>query len=679
MTARPGRLQSAFTAGEIEPLLHERDELKYFQTGAKFAQNVEFMPQGGFRVRDGLRHVGELPATARRLVPFTASTGAVFDLVFSNANCEAWGQSTRDATFAVTPTSAMLPAMDHAQQRDTLIVVHPDLKPKRIILSGAGWSEGDAPLTGIPLYDYGASYSNAVAAVWELEFIGLDASSVFQITVSGQETLSIGYSTDMTVLASAVEAAIDDLPNTASGITVTSHSGGASGNKIVVTFAGADNEGDGWAVSGVVINKADAAILAYKRTEGVPSGEALMSATRGWPGCVTFFAQRLLLGGFRSLPNAWMASQAGQFFNFDTRLDDANGPFLVPMDVPGGERVERIVPNRNLLIFTSDAECWLAERALSKTEVPNHVQASRHGTARGVPVVENEGAAIFVHRNAGVIGEFRYTDVDGNFTALDISLLASHLVRGVTDLAHRRATFSTDGHTLAIVKDDGTALLATLLREQDVTAFGRIASDCTFIAASGNGRNDLSFIAARNGARRLERFEDGLLVDGAVTQAHDPATDTLTGLDQFDGTDVWCLADGHVLGPFAVTDGGLTLPFAVSDVTVGHWSPPIVKTLPPPVRIGPNIVQKKKHRIHSVQISLIDTTSIAIAANGGPARDIDLRRYGATADVPELEAGYTGTITVRGLTGFSMEPEITITQTRPGRLTVRSITLERTS
>lgn len=679
MTARPGRLQSAFTAGEIDQLLHERDELKYFSTGAKRAENVTFMPQGGFRLRDGLRHVGNLPATAARLIPFTASNGGVHDLVFSNQNCEAWGATARTATFAVTPTAAMLPTLDYAQQLDTLIVTHPDLQPKRVILSDSGWAEDNAPLTGLPRYDFGASYVNAVPAVWQIDFVGLQLNDVFKLTVSGEDTLSIVYTTDMTQMATRVGDAIDDLSNTGSGITVVSSSGDASGTKLTVTFSGSDNEGDGWAVSGSVINRADAAILGYKITEGVAPGEPIMSATRGWPSCAAFFAQRLLLGGLKSLPNMWMASRAGDFYNFDERLDEANGPFRVPMDIPGGERIERIVPNRNLLIFTSEAEYWLAERSLSKTEAPNHVQSSRHGTARGVPIVENEGAALFVHGNGGVIGEFRYTDVDGNFTALDISLLASHLVTDVTDVAHRRATVSTDGHTLAVLRSDGSARLATLLREQDVTAFGRITAACSFKSVSGNGRNELSFITDRNGARRLERFEDGLLLDGAVSQAHDPATKTLTGLSQFDGTDVWCVADGHVLGPFSVSGGSIALPFAVSAVTVGHWSPPVVKTLPPPVRIGPNIVQRKKHRIHSVQISVIDTTSLAIAANGRPAQDIDLRRYGAPADVPELDAGLTGLVTVRGLRGFSHEPEITITQVRPGRLTVRSVTHERTS
>jgi hypothetical protein len=109
---------------------------------------------------------------------------------------------------------------------------------------------------------------------------------------------------------------------------------------------------------------------------------------------------------------------------------------------------------------------------------------------------------------------------------------------------------------------------------------------------------------------------------------------------------------------------------------VGTWAPPLVTTLPPPRDIGPNIVLKRKARLHSAQISVMNTTSIAISVNGGAPQDINLMAYGATADVPELQRGVTGTLKLRGLRGYRDEPKLTITQTRPGRLTVRAVTLE---
>lgn len=682
MVGRPGRMQTAFTSGEHDPLLEERTTLKYFGTGLKYAENIAVAPQGGFRQRDGLRHVGSLAINAEKIIPFDASNGTSFDLIFAGGNCQVWSATATLASFNVAGVSGLTSDMTYAQRLDTLLLFHEDLKSKRIIYSNSGWAVDDLPYEAIPNYDYGAEYTNGVAAIWRLEFVGLETdTSIFVLTVSGQETQSITFKDDRTEMVSTISAAIADLPNVSSGFTISADPEGSGAwprgpKRIKITFSGSGNEGDGWAVSGRIINKADAAIVSVKERAGVSPGEPLISATRGWPQCGTFFNQRLLIGGFKSLPNAWMPSKSADYYNFDERFTEANGAFLVPMDSAGGERIEAIVPSLNLLIFTSQAEYWIAERAISKTDAPNHVQSSRYGMKRGVPVVENEGAAIWCHRNGATLGELRYTDVEGNFVATDISLLASHLLTDVADMAVRRSNASMDGNLHAIIRNDGQARLATILREQEVTAFTRMTTDGLFKATGKNGRNELSFITERYGNRYLERFETGLLLDEAQDFTYGTAQNIISGLDRFNDRSVWVIGDGNVFGPFIVSGGAILLTIPVFKATVGTWKPPVISTLPPPRDIGPNTVLKRKARIHSVHLSLLDTTSIAISVNGNKLEDVDLYRYGLLADVPELSQGVTTTIKIRNLRGYADAPFVTISQLRPGRLNVRAITVE---
>lgn len=676
MVSSPGRTQAAFTAGELDPYLYDRTQLKYFGTGLKYAENIIITPQGGFRLADGLRHVGVLQSAAQRIFPFEASTGISYDLVFSGTSCEVWGTSAKLATFTVAGIGTLNSEMTSAQRLDTMLLFHRDLKSKRIKLTDSGWVVDDLPYANLPNYDFGAVYTNGVPAKWQMEFVGLSASvgseSVFTLTVSGQETFSITYSADMPTLVAAIDAAIGDLPNVQAGYVVAS----PAAKKVTIEFSGAGNEGDGWAVSGEVINKADAAIVSVKQTVGVSPGEPVASTARGWPQCGAFWGQRLIVGGFKSLPGAWLMSRVADYFEFNSRFTEANGPALVPMDVAGGEAIEAIVPSLNLLIFTSQAEYWIAERALSRTEAPNHVQASRHGIRRGQRVVENEGAALWPHKNAATIGELRYTDVEGNFVASDISLLSPHLLKGIIDHDIRRTSETMSCNVQAIIRQDGEARLVALLREQEVTAYSRRSTDGLFKAVSRNGRNELSFIVERNGSRMLERMEEGLLLDEAQDFTILPAAATITGLSRFNGRAVYVIGDGNVFGPYTVVSGSVTLPIAVSAVTVGTWKPPIVETLPPPRDIGPNTVLKRKARIHTVHISIADTTSLAISTNGGPLMNVDLHRFGVLADVPELSQGVTGSIKVSGLRGYSDAPFVRISQLRPGRLNVRSITVE---
>ncbi len=673
MVSGPGRLQSAFTAGELAEILEERTTLKYFSTGLKRAENIVVAPQGGFRLRDGLRFVGDLPADAARIFPFDASNGTYYDLVFASDTCRVWNATAQVTSITISGLASHIPELTYAQRLDTMLLFHQDLQSKRIRLTPGGWVADNLPFEALPNYDYGAVYSNGVPAEWRLEFVGLTSvSTIFVLTVSGQETQSIIYDANMALLVANITAALSNLPNVYPGFTV----GAPSGNIVVIRFSGVGNEGDGWAVSARIVNKADAAVLSVRQTPGVAPGEPVISAARGWPQCGCFYNQRLFVGGFKSLPNAWMASKQADYFSFDERFKEANGPFLTPMDIAGGEQIEALVPSLNLLIFTTQAEYWIAERAISKTEAPNHVQASRNGIKRGVPVAENEGASLWCHANGSTIGELRYTDQEGNFVPTNISLLAPHLLENVRDMAVRRATAAMDGNVGCIVREDGEARLVTLLREQEVTAFARMAADGRFKAVARNGRNELSFIMDHSGNRTLERMENGLLLDEAIDFTFPTPTTVIAGLARFNGRAIWALGDRNVFGPFTVSAGTITLPVPVSHVTVGTWRPPVVSTLPPPREVGPNTVLKRKARIHTVHISVLDTTSLAISTNGGPLYEVDLHRWGVAADVPELDQGITRTIKISGLRGYSDAPFLTISQLRPGRLNVRAITVE---
>lgn len=687
MSGQAARQQAVFNSLELGPRLHERSELKYFNTGLAYAQNVEALPQGGFAVRAGLRHIGTTLSTAARLVDFQANNGTAFDIIYGASTAQAWGQSAMITSYSHPYSEAQARQMDHAQALDTLLTFHEDVAPQRALFnpSGNSFSAGAAPLTNIPTYDYGATYTNGVAAVWEIEYSGLEWGAggnsdvtvgVYTLTLNGVETLQIRYDDSNTTNAARVSTALNQLGLLKSGYSVVAGTGSID---VRVTFSGTGNLGDDWALTGRCVNKADAAVLTYKATAGVAPGEDIISASRGWPRCGTFYQQRLLMGGLKSLPGSWMASLSGEYYNFTSKIKDANGSFVAILDVPGGEAVRRIVNNTFLLIMTSNTNYWIAgsQDGLKKTEPPKHIPASDHGIAAGVPVIQNEGAAVYGHSSGDFIGEMRYTDTDGNYVSLDMSLLAYHLVDGVIDLAARKKADQQACNQIAVLNGSGALNIAYVLREQEITGFARVNSGCAFKAVNANGRNELAVVTERGGSRRLERFEAGLLLDAAVTVTNAPASATVSGLSHLNGFTVWALADGHVFGPFTVSGGQITLPIAASSITVGTWTPPVATTLPLPRTRGEGIVVKRKGRIHTLHVEIEDTTSLAIAANGGPARDVDLTRYGTVlADQPELTQGVSGTVKISGLQGWSDLPQITITQTRPGRLTVKSVSIE---
>lgn len=680
---RAGRKQAAFTAGELAGSVWERDDYKYFWAGLREAVNVDVTPQGGLVIRPGLRRRAIVSGTAARLYAFTASNGAAYDLVASAGAFDVYQGATLRATVAHGYTAGHLRDLAMAQLLDTGILTHPDVPVLRLKHIGAtSWALDAAPLVGLPLYDYGGVYTNGRPAEWDIELIGWTEGSVtggaivWTVTVSGSETQSLRHGGDGAATAAALQDAILALPNVSPGVTVTAH----ETYRFRVTFGGVGNVGDKWAVSGRAVNKADAAVVSSKVTVGAEAGEPIVSNGRGWPRTATFYQQRLLLGGLRSLPNTYLVSRSGDYYNFDDRLDTASGPFVVPMDTPGGEAIVRIISGRDLIILTTEAEYSIADRALSKTSPPVHVEAGRNG-ARARAVAENEGAILFAFSEGGGVGELRWTDANGNYVVGDIGLLAPHLVSDVADLAVRGKTGSQQGNRIALVRDDGHLVLGTLLRDQEVTAYAQVAGDATYLATSCNGANELSVLTDRpaGGGRRraLEVLEQGLLLDDAIALAFNPASSVIAGLEAYEGIELWAIAGANVHGPYRVAGGVITLPAPVQEVTIGRWQPPRISTLPLSRTVGPKIVALARGRIHTVHLQLEDTTSVAIAVNGGPARDVPLLR---TADIaaggPELVQSFSGRRTLRNLKGWVDDPYVTITQVRPGRLTLKSIVVE---
>ena len=565
-----------------------------------------------------------------------------------------------------------------AQQLNTGLLFSPFRPPMRIFRESADmeWQVDAAPLANVPRHDFGdVDYSNGTTAVWDFQFVNVDASVRYTVTVDGEETDAIVSNT--TDQAPNLLAALEKLPSINAGLTAT----GPVVGTVRVYFTGTGNEGNIRVTAARVINKSDAAIAWINITKGEDGGEDIYSAARGWPRAGVFYQQRLLLGGSPALANAFVASVTGEYYNLNTGISSANGAFIAPMDTRGAETIEEMTVNRALLIFTSRGEYWVTNAALTKAQPPNPVRASTFGIRTGVPVVENEGATIFASRSGNVLGEFAFNEVDQVFASTRLSLMASHLVSGVRDLTIRRTTGNIDANVVYYCNDDGTARMVSILREQEVTGFSRIDTDGQVLALCC-GENDVVAALTQRAAgdatvRYLERFEDGLLLDQAVTLALDPPAATITGLaGDFEGAEVWAIADGQVYGPFIVAAGAFTLPVAAASVTVGRWRPFLAEILPPPREVGPRIVVESPVGYHTVRLSLVDTASVAVQVPGFDVIDQPLLRFGDPSDVPSTLVRFTGTIAQDGLQGSADNPTIIVTQVRPGALTLRSIVAE---
>lgn len=629
-------------------------------------------------------------AEAAAPFPFSIDRATAYSLVFSEGNCDIYRDQTFKASVAVPYTEAQLAALRARQRDKTMLLFHEDVATKKLLWqSEQDWLFGDQVFKNIPDVDLGGSYTK-VADKWRLTIVhsGLPAQvdqSFIDLTVGGENTDTISLSgatttnTARDAIAADIKAKIEALADVETGVTVTAEAYTTANNFLfTIEFTGADNIGSTYEISGRVTAPVSAAISANRLTRGDPGGEPLVSVSRGYARDGEFWQQRTILAGFKSKGTAWLASVLGDYFNLNVKIVSADGAILANLDTQSSDKIERAIAARHLLLFAQEGEYFVADRAVSKTAAINIVQSSRNGCAENVPVVLADDAVFYVNRNNSIVYSCQYSDVAQAYESTPVSLMATHLVRGIVDAAFQRPKAGTDAGRYLIVRDDGLLVVGSIVRNQEITGFVRWQTDGLVRRVMVNGLDEVRLIVAReiDGETVLvfEAFEDDLYLDQAQEITLGAPATTIDGLEDLEGAEVWIVADGYDEGPFTVSAGEITIPNASTHVIVGRWTPPRVETLPPNREVAPNTVLRRNARIAAVECYVMETTSIAIGANGNTPRNIPLYRFGMAVDAPI--APQTRAVRASGLRGYVKEPTAIITQVRPGKLKVRDCTIE---
>lgn len=640
---------------------------------------------------------GPTPPTVTRVKPFTFSRDQSYTAVLTQAHIDFYRDGVWVGSAISNIGEALIGQLKVVQRFDTMLLFTTETQQLSVLRDGADdqWATSFVALDNMPLVDLGGTYTNAVVDVWEvhLRFPTVDTSRnqfganlQVVINVNGEQSVGVGTgpltggSVDWAAFAIAVKAAVEGIASVAPGLTIVNDTSNVEDGlmTMAIEFFGDGNIGQPFALAALVVNSSEASATAAHTQIGKPGGESLMNDTNGWPATALFYQERLIYAGMKAKRGALLASVSGEYFDVNTGITAADGAFLVNLDTDGAERIINLVRSKYLVIMTSDAEYFVSDRALTRTAPPNIVNSSRIGSADNIPVVESEGSIIFMSRENTLLYAATYDDISQSFVPTPISLLASHIAQNATDMAIQRSASASDAARLWIPRGDGTMTLGILIRNQDVTAFTRWETDGFVAAACVDGKNVPHALVYRSTSGAvdcyLERMELGLIFDATVSQTFGAPTQVITGLAMHEGKEVWAQADGYVVGPFTVTSGQITIDDPATVVDVGRWTPPSAVTLPLPSEVAERVVLRRPKRVHTVRTDLINTTSLAIGANGQPAKDRPLYFAGQPTDAPPPP--FTGMDVCSGLVGFSDTGQVEITQLKPGWLQWRGITIE---
>jgi len=620
--------QTDFTAGELDPRLLGRTDLKAFENGAAKLRNVVVETTGGARRRPGTEYVAAVPGEGR-MVALETGPSEAYLLVFSNFRIDVYREDDWQAMLTTPWSATDLANIAWAQQNDSLLVVHPNVPPQQVTrVSDLIWS--------IEEWRFETKDNGAICAPFA-RFADSDVL-IQPSATSGSITLT-----------------------TSQPFFIAQHFGGRlriEGKQVELTN---------------IVSTTEASATVIQTLNGTGSAkdweELAFSEARGWPVSLSFHQNRLVIGGSRDLPNALWLSKSGYFLNFDEGegLDDEAIVFrLAANEDPA---IRALVSGRNLQVFTSVGEWVVTGDPLTPTNIQVE-QQSRIGSPhqRQVPPIDVDGATLFVARNGREIREFLFTSIEDAYQAADLALLARHMVIDPVDQAFDQAR-----RLFFIVMADGSLATIAIYRNADIAAWSLQETDGRVLSVAILDGQAFLLVARANGVF-IERVDDSLFVDSGRRLSASEPTSFWEGFDHLEGQVVSVLADEHLIEQVEVEGGSILLAAPAHAIVVGLPYKHVIE--PMPAVFGASRGQASAYRPVRVSLRLQATRSLHLDTGDGlKALPLGPASEAAMDNSP---APFTGERSVRAL-GWrrgAEQPSWRIEQNTPLPCILLSVTTE---
>jgi hypothetical protein len=280
-----------------------------------------------------------------------------------------------------------------------------------------------------------------------------------------------------------------------------------------------------------------------------------------------------------------------------------------------------------------------------------------------------DGSTIFAARNGRGIFEFAYTDLQQLYQANDLALVSQHLVRDPVAMAYDQRR-----RLLHVAMADGSLATLTLYRAEQVTAWCGQATDGA-VRSLADVEGTVWAAVERDGTLRLERFDEALALDAALTGSAAVPRDGWTGLDHLGGRTVGILGDGAPRGTAVVAGGAVTLDPPAREVQVGLPFAHEVVPLPPDMAV-PGGTGTAPVRLVAVTFRLLETKALSVDLGRGP-QPVPFRRLGTPLlDAPP--AAFSGDVRLRaiGWQRDALAPPWRIADDTPLPMTLLSVTTD---
>lgn len=525
--AKIALLKNNFSSGELSPHIWMRTDLAQFRNGAKEVLNMLPIVEGGIKKRGGTKLIST-QADAVRILPFNVSHSNNFIVVFKPRQISILSSDgTLIRSFVTNYTADQINKINYCQSRYNLWLVHPDHPVSWVRCSEdfTNWSFDPFPYSvppleevSTPFYPVTPSGQDTGTTITLTAAAASDWSSAKLYTVGQRVRYSNVYydciadsmnnvpSTSIEYWQKVTTVAIDCWKATDVGKFVFINSGIVQINQYISTSQ----------VKGEVFTKLNAVIQAIAGSWTLK--ENIFNESFGYPRTITYFQQRLVLGGTKKYPNYIWLSRAGDESNYLTTTSDGDS-FTVAASSEQLSNVLHLSQSRGIAVFCGGSELAInAQDALTPSNA-NILEHTAYGISETIKPIKVGSELLFVQRGAERVRTLVYDYSQDGLVSNELSVLASHIGEegaGFKDMAYQQEPDSI----IWFVLNNGKIATLTLDREQSVISWARhdIGGQVISVTAlpSVTGADKVYFLVNRSGSVQIEQLKEDLLLDTAI-------------------------------------------------------------------------------------------------------------------------------------------------------------------
>jgi len=433
-----------------------------------------------------------------------------------------------------------LRGISYAQSQDVLILTHINHPPMWLgRTSDAAWALEPLEILGGPFDDINTATATTITTSAVSGTVTLTASSAI-FTTDKLDKLIYLEAKDGATPWEAGKSVTTNAIRCADGKNYKCKAGGTTGTVRPTHDADEASDGGvvwiyqdrnfGWAlITAVGSTTATASVKGNLPAACLATGShkwafSPWGETEGYPGAVTYHQQRLYLAGSPNKPNTFWASRVGSYKDFSTSNPIADDDALTFSIV--SSQMNRITGLISLggLLATTEGGTW----AIGDKEplTPSTLKADLQGY-RGASSLTPMGVGntiLYVEDKAQNLRDLIYEWASNSYNGNNLNALASHMVKGQKI---QEWTYQPSESVVWAIRDDGTLLGCTYMRDQEVIGWHRHDTDGTFesVCCVSEGDTDAVYVSVLRGTKRyIERFasrnvldvRDGWFVDSGL-------------------------------------------------------------------------------------------------------------------------------------------------------------------